>query len=165
QAAVLNVKLPHLDRYSTLRQANAQRYQQMFTEAGLDQQLQLPQAGPQMRHVWNQYVIRVPDGQRDALRAFLAEAKIGAEIYYPLGLHQQECFQYLQYAPDALPQTLLASEEVLALPIFPELTEDEQARVVDRIGAFMQKSTGGHALAGPKFLRHPAMDQKKATDG
>ncbi|MEE8452521.1 MAG: DegT/DnrJ/EryC1/StrS family aminotransferase [Thermoguttaceae bacterium] len=163
QAAVLNVKLPHLDRYTTLRQANAQRYTEMFAAAGLDREIKLPQAGPQMRHVWNQYVVRIPDGRRDALRAFLAEAHVGSEIYYPLGLHQQECFRHLQYAEDALPETLRASEEVLALPIFPELTEDEQARVVDRIGAFMQKGTGGHSLPGPIFLRHPAME-KKATD-
>ena len=93
QAAVLNVKLPHLDRWTEMRQANARRYHELFAEAGLDRVLGLPVCGPRRRHVWNQYVIRVPDRKRDPLRQFLTEAKIGTEIYYPLGLHQQECFR------------------------------------------------------------------------
>lgn len=136
QAAVLNVKLPHLDRWIAMRQANAQRYTEMFTEAGLDDVLGLPVCAARRRHVWNQYVIRVPDGRRDALRNFLGQAKIGTEIYYPLGLHRQECFDYLGYGPDDLPETDRAAAEVLALPIFPELTTQEQQRVVKRIAAF-----------------------------
>ena len=164
QAAVLNVKLPHLDGYTTLRQANARRYTEMFVAAGLDRELKLPVAGPGVRHVWNQYVVRVPDGRRDAMREFLSEAKIGTEIYYPLGLHQQKCFHHLGYAAEDLPETLRASEEVLALPIFPELTADEQATVVDRMAAFMRTRTGGHTLAGPIFLKYPAAQKEASED-
>lgn len=160
QAAVLNVKLPHLDRWTAMRQANARRYTELFTEAGLERVLGLPACAPGRRHVWNQYVVRVPDGCRDPLREFLAEAKIGTEIYYPLGLHEQECFAYLGYAPRDLPETYRASREVLALPIFPELTAPEQQLVVDRIAAFFRQASGGHALAGPKFLRQPATESR-----
>lgn len=162
QAAVLNVKFPHLDRWCDLRAANAQRYAELFGEAGLDRVLTLPAAAPRQRHVWNQYVIRVPDGRRDALRQFLTEAKIGTEIYYPMGLHVQECFRYLGYQEDDLPETARAAREVLALPIFPELTAEEQHRVVWRVRAFFETRPGGHALAGPKFLKHPAARKKSA---
>jgi dTDP-4-amino-4,6-dideoxygalactose transaminase len=156
QAAVLNVKLPHLDRWTADRQANAERYHELFTEAGLDRILGLPPTAARRRHVWNQYVIRVPDGKRDALREFLGEVKIGAEIYYPLGLHQQECFGYLGYGPGDLPETDRAAAEVLALPIFPELTAAEQKIVVERIATFFHRPGGGHPLAGPNYLKHPA---------
>jgi dTDP-4-amino-4,6-dideoxygalactose transaminase len=165
QAAVLNVKLPHLDQWTTLRQENAERYGQLFREAGLDRSLGLPVAASDGRHVWNQYVIRVPHGQRDALRQFLTETKIGTEIYYPLGLHQQECFQYLGYKPGDLPETDRAASEVLALPIFPELTAAEQRIVVERMAAFFPKPSGGHPLAGPKFLKHPAARQNSRNNG
>jgi len=162
QAAVLNVKLPHLDRWCDMRAANAQRYAELFANAKLDRIITLPVAAPRRRHVWNQYVIRVPDGRRDALRQFLAEAKIGTEIYYPMGLHVQECFRYLGYQEDDLPETARAAREVLALPIFPELTAEEQERVVERVGAFFQVRPGGHALVGPKFLKHPAARKKSS---
>jgi dTDP-4-amino-4,6-dideoxygalactose transaminase len=136
QAAVLNVKMPHLDQWTELRQANAARYGELFAEVGLDRVLTAPRAMPVCRHVWNQYVIRVPDGRRDVLREFLAKAKIGSEIYYPLGLHDQECFRYLDYKPGDLPETDRAAREVLALPIFPELTAEEQQCVVARIAEF-----------------------------
>jgi dTDP-4-amino-4,6-dideoxygalactose transaminase len=165
QAAVLNVKLPQLDRWTARRQANAQRYGEMFASAGLDRVLGLPSVAPGRRHVWNQYVVRVPDRRRDGLRQFLAEARIGSEIYYPLGLHQQECFRHLGYAPGDLPETLRASEEVLALPIFPELTAQQQQRVVDRIAAFLGSRKGGHPLPVPKFLKHSAARQKAADGG
>jgi dTDP-4-amino-4,6-dideoxygalactose transaminase len=156
QAAVLNVKFPYLDQWTTQRQLNAQRYAEMFTAAKLDRLLALPKVAPWRRPVWNQYVIRVPDGRRDALRAFLAEAKIGTEIYYPLGLHTQECFQYLGTPQSGLPETEIAAKEVLALPIFPELAEEELKTVVSRTAAFFNRHGGGHPLAGPKFLKHPA---------
>jgi len=156
QAAVLNVKLPHLDRWIEMRQANADRYTEMFTAAGLDRILGLPSCAPRRRHVWNQYVIRVPDDRRDALRKHLTEAKIGTEIYYPMGLHEQECFRKLGYDPGDLPETDRATSSVLALPIFPELTVEEQQCVVDRIAAFYAQPRGGHPLAGPKFLKYPA---------
>jgi dTDP-4-amino-4,6-dideoxygalactose transaminase len=136
QAAVLNVKMPNLDRYTEMRQANAARYAELFTAAGLANVLGLPATVPQRRHVWNQYVVRVPNGRRDALREFLAEEKIGSDIYYPMGLHSQECFGYLGELRAELPETDRAAAEVLALPIFPELTAEEQEVVVDRIAAF-----------------------------
>ena len=153
QAAVLNVKLPHLDRWTRMRSENAQLYTDMFIEAGLDRVLGLPRALPHRRHVWNQYVIRVPEGRRDELRTFLNEAKIGAEIYYPMGLHEQECFAFLGYRRGDLPETDRATAEVLALPIFPELTAAEQATVVARIAQFYDGPGKGHKLAGPNFLK------------
>jgi dTDP-4-amino-4,6-dideoxygalactose transaminase len=136
QAAILNVKLPHLDRWTAQRAGNAECYAELFAAAGLDRVLVLPRCAPRRRHVWNQYVIRVPDGKRDALQRFLAEAKIGTEIYYPRGLHAQECFGHLGCRDEDLPETARAAREVLALPIFPGLTDQEQRRVVDRIRAF-----------------------------
>jgi dTDP-4-amino-4,6-dideoxygalactose transaminase len=152
QAAVLNVKFPLLDQWVLLRQTNAARYTELFIAAGLHRTILLPQTLPDMRHVWNQYVVRVPDGQRSQLREYLAEAKIGTEIYYPLGLHQQQCFRYLGYQPEDLPETTRAAEEVLALPIFPELRADEQQFVVERIAAFFAARKGGHSIQPPKFL-------------
>ena len=139
QAAVLNVKFPYLDSWSDARAANARRYGEMFAAAGLDGVLGLPRHATPGRHVWNQYVVRVPDGRRDRLRAFLAESKIGTEIYYPLGLHAQECFRHLGYSAGDLPETERAAQEVVALPIFPELTAEEQQFVVDRVAAFFAK--------------------------
>jgi dTDP-4-amino-4,6-dideoxygalactose transaminase len=164
QAAVLNVKFPFLDQWTSLRQTNANRYTELFTAAGLHRNLVLPSALPGMRHVWNQYVIRVPDGQRTPLREALAQAKIGTEIYYPLGLHQQQCFRYLGYQPEDLPETARATEEVLALPIFPELRAEEQQFVVQRIAAFFATRTGaGHPIQPPKFLtRRSRAGVKKA---
>lgn len=156
QAAVLNVKLPYLERWNAQRQANAERYTELFTEAGLDRVVILPQVAARRRHVWNQYVVRVPGGRRNALREFLTEARIGTEIYYPLGLHQQECFRNQGYLRTELPETERACAEVLALPIFPELTAREQEIVVDRIAAFFRQASGGHPVPPPKFLKHPA---------
>lgn len=153
QAAILNVKFPHLDRWTRMRTQNAQLYTDMFVEAGLDRALGLPRALPHRRHVWNQYVVRVPDGRRDDLRTFLNEAKIGAEIYYPLGLHEQKCFAYLGYSRGDLPETDRATAEVLALPIFPELTAAEQAAVVARIMQYYDGPAKGHKLAGPNYLK------------
>lgn len=155
QAVVLNCKLPHLDQWTRQRQAIADQYAELFVAEGLDQKVVLPRASQGNRHVWNQYVIRVPDGRRDALRGYLAEARIGSEIYYPLGLHEQACFRFLDYAPTDLPQTYRASREVLALPIFPGLTTAEQERVVGRIGEFLNRAAG-HGVPAPKFLTHPA---------
>ena len=136
QAAILNVKLPHLDDWTEQRTQNAVRYTELFQSAGLADTVTLPATLPDRRHVWNQYVIRIPDGLRDTLRTELSEKKIGSEIYYPLGLHQQECFRYLDYAPTDLPETYRASGEVLALPMFPGLRTEEQEVVVEGIRAF-----------------------------
>ena len=153
QAAVLNVKMKHLDEYARRRRENADRYTRLFTEAGLDQKIGLPVTLKGRGHVWNQYVIRVPGGQRDELRTFLMERNIGAEIYYPLGLHEQKCFESYGYKASDLPETTRATNEVLALPIFPELTAPEQEIVVGRIAEFLGTTTGTTPMSGPKFMK------------
>ncbi len=139
QAAILNVKLPYLDAWTDARAANARRYEELFANAGLQNEIATPKSVGNRRCVWNQYVIRVGGGRRDALRAFLTEKKIGTDIYYPLGLHQQECFAYLGYQPNDLPETLKAANEVLALPIYPELTAEEQEYLVENVRLFYRK--------------------------
>ena len=136
QAAVLNVKLPYLDDWTAARQTNARRYGELFAECGLERILGLPKEIANSRHVWNQYVIRVPDGRRDALRAHLAQQRIGTEIYYPVPLHRQECFSSLGYGPGSLPHSEQAANETIALPIFPELSPAELRTVVQGIAAF-----------------------------
>jgi len=136
QAAVVDVKLKHLDAWSVQRQSNAKRYDDLFAQAGLSQ-VRLPayESDPaQSRHIFNQYIIRVE--QRDALRAFLGEQGIGCEVYYPVPLHLQECFASLGYKEGDLPHSELAAKETLALPIYPELSDEQVAYVVTQIGAF-----------------------------
>ena len=134
QAAVLRVKLPHLARWTEGRRANAARYRQLFTDAGLAGTVRLPAEHPDRFHIYNQFVIRVPD--RDGLKAGLDAAGIGAEIYYPVPFHLQACFAHLGYEKGDFPQAEQAAAEVLALPIYPELTADQQQYVVDQIAAF-----------------------------
>ncbi|GHT12179.1 pleiotropic regulatory protein [Planctomycetales bacterium] len=141
QAAILNVKMKYLEGWTMMRIQNAARYDDLFEDTGLTQTVTIPKTLPNRRHVWNQYTIRVPDGRRDDLRKTLAERKIGAEIYYPLGLHEQECFRHLGYKSDSLPETHNACQEVLALPIYPELTEAEQRVVVQSIKAYFEVNT------------------------
>jgi dTDP-4-amino-4,6-dideoxygalactose transaminase len=136
QAAVLNVKLPHLESWTRARQTNAQRYGELFASHKLDRILGLPLVAPGCRHVWNQYIVRVPDGRRDALREHLTKQKIGTEIYYPIPLHLQECFRSLGYSQGTLPESERAAAETLALPIFAELTAAEQQTVVREIATF-----------------------------
>jgi dTDP-4-amino-4,6-dideoxygalactose transaminase len=132
QAAVLRVKLPHLAEWSAMRRRNADRYRRLFTEAGLIDAVVLPTCPGDREHIFNQYAIRVPD--RDALRARLESAGIGTEIYYPVPFHLQECFASLGHHAGDFPQAEAASAEVLALPIYGELTEAQQRFVVDAIG-------------------------------
>jgi dTDP-4-amino-4,6-dideoxygalactose transaminase len=143
QAAVLNVKLRYLEGWTAGRQANARRYGELFAGCGLDRVLGLPAVGVNGRHVWNQYVIRVPEGRRDPLRAHLAQQKIGTEVYYPVPLHLQACFQSLGYGPGSLPESERAARETLALPIFPELTAAEQQTVVHTIASFFHSPQRG----------------------
>jgi dTDP-4-amino-4,6-dideoxygalactose transaminase len=150
QAAVLNVKFPHLERWSSQRQANAERYSKLLTEAGLSRALGLPAAPQRGRHVWNQYVVRVPGGKRDALREHLTRSGVGTEIYYPVPLHLQQCFEGLNYAKGSLPESERAALETIALPIFPELTAAEQQFVVARIAEFLQPAT--HQPPKPHLL-------------
>lgn len=136
QAAILEVKLRYLAEWTAQRRARAARYRELFHHYGLDHWLVLPQENPAGFHVWNQFTIRVPGGQRDEVRAFLAERGVGTEIYYPVPLHLQTCFLALGYRPGDLPHTEQAAREVLSLPIYPDLTEDEQAYVVEQIHRF-----------------------------
>jgi dTDP-4-amino-4,6-dideoxygalactose transaminase len=134
QAAVLDLKLRSLDQWTAARQRNAAWYAAAFGRAGLGSTVTTPAALAGYRHTWNQYVIRVP--RRDELRQFLGEQGVGTEIYYPVPLDRQQCFAYLGYGPDDFPQSNAAAREVLALPIFPELAQEQISYVVDRIAAF-----------------------------
>jgi dTDP-4-amino-4,6-dideoxygalactose transaminase len=138
QAAILKVKLPHVEHWNSQRCERAATYDRLFADAGLSGEnscpVRLPMRLPQAHHVFHQYVIRAE--RRDDLRQFLTERKIGTEIYYPLPLHLQPCFAYLGYSTGDLPESERAAREVLALPIFPELTEDEQRWVVESIAVF-----------------------------
>ncbi|MGD9597547.1 MAG: DegT/DnrJ/EryC1/StrS family aminotransferase [Steroidobacteraceae bacterium] len=134
QAAVLNVKLPHLDAWTAGRQRNAAYYDAAFAQAALGTKVVTPPSAPGARHIYNQYVIRVP--RRDALRAHLASCDIGTEIYYPVPLHLQKCFAYLGHSAGDFPESERAAAETLALPIFPELEKAQLQYVVDRIAEF-----------------------------
>lgn len=131
QAAGLNVKLKQLPRWTTQRQQNAKRYEQLIGEAGLLAQMDLPKDDLRGNHVWNQFTIRIKQQDRDAVRKQLSEMGIGTEVYYPVPMHQQECFSSIEWEAGSLNETELAAQQVLSLPIFPGLTEDEQRRVVD----------------------------------
>ena len=133
QAAVLNIKLPYLDSWTSGRQRNASVYQAEFERAGLAGKIATPRPGAG-RHIWNQYVIRAP--QRDALRQFLATRSVGTEIYYPVPLHLQQCFEYLGYRAGDFPESERAAAETLALPIFPELEPEQLQYVVAQIAQF-----------------------------
>ncbi len=135
QGAVLRVKLPHLDAWTDKRRANADNYRRLFTDLGLTEQIGIPYERDNAKHIYNQYVIRVP-GRRDELRAHLTEKGIGTDIYYPVPLHLQECFAYLGYKPGDLPESEKAALETLALPIFPELTSEQQQYVAESIADF-----------------------------
>src|SRR5215469_9248011 len=134
QAAVLNVKLPHLDAWSAARQRNAAFYDRAFAAAGLGEALKTPMPAPAGRHIYNQYVIRACD--RDPLRQHLAERGVGTEIYYPVPLHLQQCFAYLEHRAGDFPEAERAARETLALPIYPELTERQLQYVVDTIADY-----------------------------
>lgn len=133
QAAVLRVKLPHLDGWSEARARNAERYNRLFTQAGLEE-VTTPIVHPGHRHIYNQYTVRC--AHRDELMAFLKERGIGTEIYYPVPLHLQECFAYLGGHESDLPVSEQAARECLSLPIYPELTAEMQQYVVARIAEF-----------------------------
>jgi dTDP-4-amino-4,6-dideoxygalactose transaminase len=135
QGAVLRVKLPHLEDWTEARRANAARYQQLFTNAGLTEQIGLPVERENCRHIYNQYVIRVPN-RRDELRAYLADHGVGSDIYYPVPLHLQQCFEYLGYRGGYLPEAERAARETLAIPIYPELKPEQQDYVVSTVTDF-----------------------------
>jgi dTDP-4-amino-4,6-dideoxygalactose transaminase len=132
QAAVLNVKLPHLDSWSAARARNAAFYDAAFKRAKLGDAISTPFPAPAgARHIYNQYCIRAQ--RRDELRKHLAAHDVGAEIYYPLPLHMQQCFAYLGHKPEDFPVSLRAAHETLALPIYPELSEQQLEYVVTTV--------------------------------
>jgi dTDP-4-amino-4,6-dideoxygalactose transaminase len=134
QAAVLRVKLKYLDGWTSARQRNAAYYDAAFAGAGLGANLRTPPAIAGQRHIFNQYVVRVQN--RDALRVRLTERSIGSEIYYPVPLHLQECFAYLNYRAGDFPHSERAAGETLALPIYPEHEQEQLAHVVATIAEF-----------------------------
>ena len=138
QAAVLRVKLPHVEEWNRQRRQRAGNYTLWLAEAGLvskaNSPVQLLENSPQSLHAFHQYVIRAQ--RRDELRKFLNQRSIGTEVYYPVPLHLQPCFEYLGYREGDLPEAERAAKEVLALPMFPELTDDEQRWVVESIAEF-----------------------------
>jgi dTDP-4-amino-4,6-dideoxygalactose transaminase len=134
QAAILRVKLRYLDKWTEGRQRNAARYSELFKSRGLDRILTLPRVQTGCTHIYNQYVIRAP--RRDQLKEQLRGEGVPSDIYYPIPLHLQRAFGYLEYKPGDLPESEAASREVLALPIFPELSATQQELVVDSIGRF-----------------------------
>ena len=138
QAAILRVKFPYLDRWTEARRENAEKYRALFEEHGssIANNVRLPAELSAVRHVYNQFVIRAKD--RDHLRSFLAERGIGTEVYYPLPLHLQTCFKGLGYKAGDFPEAERAAQEALAIPIYPELDEAAQRRVVDTISSFYQ---------------------------
>jgi len=146
QAAVLRVKLPHVEEWNQERRERAVVYDQLLEKSGFERRgtafptndapVVLPHISPHAHHVFHQYVLRV--NRRDELRAFLTERRISTEVYYPIPLHLQPCFEYLGYRMGDLPGSELAAKQVLALPMFPELTADEQKWVIENIAQFYQ---------------------------
>jgi dTDP-4-amino-4,6-dideoxygalactose transaminase len=136
QAAILRVKLPHLDEWSDARKRNADRYRELFRDAGLAEEVGLPLERPDVRHIYNQFVIRVDGERRNALREHLKDDEIGTEIYYPVPLHLQECFAELDYRRGEFPESEKAARETLALPVYPALTLEQQRHVVESIERF-----------------------------
>ncbi|HEY9432999.1 MAG TPA: DegT/DnrJ/EryC1/StrS family aminotransferase [Blastocatellia bacterium] len=137
QAAVLGVKLKYLERWSDARRRNAEHYDKLFAEAGVEE-VTTPAVRPNRRHIFNQYTIRC--SRRDELMDFLKRRGVGSEIYYPAPLHLQECFAHLGYKPGDLPATERASRECLSLPIYPELTEEMRQYVVEKIAEFYRRA-------------------------
>ena len=148
QAAIVAVKLRHLDKWTAGRQSNAARYRRLFEAAGLalpspsgrgaggEGLVQLPVEIEGNRHIYNQFVIRVP--RRDELQAYLKEQNIGNEVYYPVPLHVQKCFEYLGYREGDFPESERAARETLALPIYPELSDEQAEWVVECIRRFLK---------------------------
>ena len=135
QAAVLRVKLPHLDEWSNMRAQRAAIYSELLEQADLGFDLKTPVVRPNNRHIFHQYVVRVPQ-QRDALSDHLKSHDIGTKVYYPIPLHLQQCFAFLGYKPGDFPEAERAAVETMALPMFPEITDAQQEYVVKTIQSF-----------------------------
>jgi dTDP-4-amino-4,6-dideoxygalactose transaminase len=134
QAAIILVKFSYLDQWTSARQANVRRYRELFSQEGLDDLIRLP-VEKNGRHIYNQFVI-VVQNRRDELRRFLDEVGIGTEVYYPVPMHLQPCFEYLNAKKGDFPNAEAAAEKTLALPIYAELTDEQQVYVVQKIKAF-----------------------------
>jgi len=134
QAAILRVKLGHLEEWSQARRNNAAAYENEFRTAGVLGRIVTPATSPDRSHIFHQYVIRCQ--KRDELRDFLKERGIGCEVYYPVSLHEQECFRNLGYSPSDFPRSRAAAQQVLALPVYPELTKEQRAYVVSSVAEF-----------------------------
>ena len=137
QAAILRVKLPYLNAWTDARRKNADRYRALFTKADLTGTVKLPAQSADSTHIYNQFVVRVPE--RDRLRAHLQSSGVGTEVYYPVPLHLQPCFRDLGYRAGSFPVAETAANEALALPIYGELTEAQQSWVVETIQHFFQQ--------------------------
>jgi dTDP-4-amino-4,6-dideoxygalactose transaminase len=137
-AAVLRVKLPHVENWIADRRAAARRYDEIIAGRGLDGFLTCPVRRPGRRHTFNQYVCRVAGGRRDALVRHFQASRVGCEVYYPVPLHLQECLGYLGYNPGDFPISEAACREVIALPIYPEITAAQQERVTETITSFIR---------------------------
>jgi dTDP-4-amino-4,6-dideoxygalactose transaminase len=140
QAAILSVKLPHLDEWSAARRRVADNYREEFRRLGLTDRIRLPaepyrESGLTNHHIYHQFVIRTP--RRDELREHLTRKEIGTAVYYPLALHEQECFRYLDYKAGAFPKSERAARETLALPMYPELSREAQRYVAESIAEFL----------------------------
>lgn len=140
QAAFLREKLPYLEGWTQARQRNAANYHRLFAESGLrNNDVILPEHPSTHRHIYNQFVIRVPgEGRRDALKSYLEKHRIGTEIYYPVPMHLQECFRDCGHSSGSLPAAESAARETLAIPVFPGLRPEEQESVVQTITRFFQ---------------------------
>ena len=137
QSAVLSIKLRHLDDWSEARRRNAAEYRKLFAAAGLEGLVKLPEEAPYpVRHIYNQFCIRIADGKRDALKTYLAEREVGCAIYYPLSLHLQPCFKELGGKIGDHPVSEEITGEILALPIYGETTADQRTFVVESIAKF-----------------------------
>ena len=140
QAAILSIKLRSLDSWSEARQKNAAIYRELFAASNIGDKVVLPQlASYDVRHIYNQFCILVKDGKRDAMKQHLLDNGVGCAVYYPLSLHLQECFKELGGKPGDYPESEKASGEILALPVFGELSADQLAYVVDTIAKFYGK--------------------------
>ena len=139
QAAILRVKLKYLDEWSSARRNKADCYTELFREADLSIELVPPFIRSEVRHIFHQYVIRLPR-HRDEVMSHLSQHAVGSKVYYPIPLHLQKCFAYLGYHEGDFPEAERAAQETLALPLYPELTEEAQAYVVNTIRGFVFSS-------------------------
>ena len=141
QAAILRVKLRHLEDWTTARRLNAERHGELFAHTPACSELELPTEQRDCRHVFNQYCVRVDSQRRDQVLAELQARQVGCAVYYPKPLHLQRCFSYLAHRAGAFPESERASSEVIALPIYAELGEQRQDRVVAALAEALEQTS------------------------